>query len=169
MRIKNTLKNHLSPQQMTMLKKPVMYARYAKSMVKHTYGTRRENKKLVDSIKTYSLPGKHVFFGYYDLQQFDKKEKRLLVHVLDAQKCNPATDLVDLMYIDCATGKFMPITSTKAWSWQQGSRLRWHTTKENCVLFNAAEDGHYVTVAWNIETHKQETVYPMAFYVLRQI
>lgn len=164
MGIKNLLKDHLSPQQMTMIKKPVMYARYCKSILKHTYGTRKENENLVDSVKTYSMPGKHVFFGYYDLQQFDKKQKRLLVHVLDAKKCTPAKDSVDLMYIDCATGKFMPITSTRAWSWQQGSRLRWHPTKENCVLFNAVEDDHYSTAVWNIESGKKEAVYPMAFY-----
>lgn len=164
MGIKSMLSSHLSPQQMTKIKKPVMYARYAKSIMKHTYGLREVNKDFVDDIKTYSMQGKHVFFGYYDLQQFDKAKKRLLVHVLDAQKCDPSKDSIDLMYIDRATGDFFPITSTRAWSWQQGSRLRWHPMKENCVLFNAVEGKRYATVVWNIETEKKETVYPMAFY-----
>ena len=164
MGIKSVLASHLSPQQMTMIKKPVMYARFAKSKAKKTYGAIKENKDLVSGIKTYSMPGKHVFFGYYDLQQFDKDEKRLLVHVLDAQKCDPSKDAVDLMYIDCATGEFKPITSTNAWSWQQGSRLRWHPIEKDCVLFNAVEGDHYSTVVWNIQTGKKVTSYPMAFY-----
>lgn len=164
MGVKDMLKSHLSPKEMTILKKPVMYARYVKSMAKHTYGMRKENKELVEAVQTYSMQGKHVFFGYYDLQQFDKAEKRLLVHVLDAKKCDPSKDSVELMYIDWLTGKFTPIASSRAWSWQQGSRLRWHPTKESCVMFNTVENDHYATVVWNIENNKKEMVYPVAFY-----
>ena len=164
MGIKSILSSHLSLQQMTMIKRPVMYIRYAKSKLKKTYGLRKENKDIVAGVKSYSVVGKHVFFGYYDLQQFDKNEERLLVHVLDAQNCDPSRDPIELMYIERNTGKFVPITSSKAWSWQQGSRLRWHPTKEDYVLFNAVENGHYATIVWDIKNGCKETSYPRAFY-----
>lgn len=163
MDIKRILKSHLSPKQMKAVKSLYMQVRYLSSRISKKYGMIKENTTIINRLTSFSLPNKHVFFGYYDLQQFDKDHKRLLVHVLDKKKCDPATDDAELFYIDYESGKFVPITRTKAWSWQQGSRLRWHPTKNNTILFNDFEDGHYVSVEWDL-TSNQKKVYPLPFY-----
>lgn len=164
MGIKSLLSSYLSPKQMTMIKKPFMYTRYVESRIKKKYGLIEVNKDAVEDIKIYSIAGKHLFFGYYDLQQYDTKKERLLVHALDSEKCDPMRNPIDLMYINCKDGKMIPITSTKAWSWQQGARLRWHPLRSDCVLFNAVEENHYATIVWNIVEGIKIASYPIAFY-----
>jgi len=97
----------------------------------------------VTNLKSYSLNKKNVFFGYYDLCQFNSDGSRLLAHVT-GQNADPMTDPAEIIWIDAVNGEFHAIAETKAWCWQQGARLRWHPTLENAVLFNDLEGNRYV-------------------------
>ena len=89
----------------------------------------------------YSLPGHHVFFGYYDLQQI--QDGKLLVTTVP---CGAKTDRdpATLRWVDMDHGTFHDIATTRAWCWQQGCRLRWHPTQPDTVLYNDVDGDRYV-------------------------
>lgn len=90
----------------------------------------------------YVLPGKNVFFGYYDLPQCNVSGDKLLAHVTGASTGEPA----QIVWFPRGSSVPHPIASTKAWCWQQGARLRWHPLESDTVLYNDVADGRYVTM-----------------------
>lgn len=105
----------------------------------------------------YALPDRHVFFGYYDIQQLSPKGDKLLLTAVPL-KADTRRDPAQLQWVDVATGSYHPIADTRAWCWQQGSRLRWHPVEENVVLYNDVEDGRYVTRSVHLATGEQRTL-----------
>ena len=100
-------------------------------------------------IKTFYQKNKHVFFGYYDIQQINDKEDKLLVHVVE-KKANTQKNKAEIGYYSLKDDNYYPLTSTSAWSWQQGSRLRWWPTNENYICFNDVKDDAYVCKVFDI-------------------
>lgn len=111
----------------------------------------------------FSLPGKHVFFGYYDIQQLNNAQDKMLVTVIP-QKADTKKDAAQLQWVDLATGKYHAIANTWAWCWQQGARLRWHPIQADVVLYNDVENGQYVMRAFDLRQNKEASVYPRAMY-----
>lgn len=89
----------------------------------------------------YTLPDKHVFFGYYDIQQI-RGDKLLLTAI--PRKADTRKDPAELYWVDIPTGEYHLIGQTRAWCWQQGARLCWHPTMDNAVLYNDVEGEAYV-------------------------
>lgn len=110
----------------------------------------------------FSLPDKHVFFGYYDIPQL-QDDKLLLTAV--SRKADPRKDAAQLYWVDISTGEYHKIGQTRAWCWQQGARLRWHPALESTVLYNDLEDGHYVCRLHSLENGRISTM-PRALYDL---
>lgn len=92
----------------------------------------------------YSIKDKHVFFGYYDIDQFSSDESKILVHCVD-KKADPKVDKAQIGYFNLGDKSYHMLGNTDAWCWQQGSRLRWHPQKKNRVIFNDFNENHYVT------------------------
>ncbi|MCD8019184.1 MAG: hypothetical protein LUF92_06245 [Clostridiales bacterium] len=111
----------------------------------------------------FSRKDKHVFFGYYDISQFDAAEKKFLVHCVkkgaDAHK-----DKAELGFYTVDTCKYTPFASTDAWCWQQGARLRWHPYDTSVVLFNDVDKGRYVTRLFDIKKRREVRVLCDALY-----
>lgn len=95
------------------------------------------------SCKIFSKRKENVFFGYYDLKQFNSNGDKLLAHVTP-YKANPNEDDAEIVWIDPVTSEFHTIAKSRAWSWQQGSRLRWHPLLSDTCLYNDLEDSEYV-------------------------
>ena len=112
--------------------------------------------------KVYSIPGKHVFFGYYDIKQENRAGDKLLVHVLDKNASIGITP-VTIAYIDKTNGKFETLTQSNAWSWQQGSRLRWSNKKPDEIYFNNYDNG-YCCELWDVNEKKLKRRFTRAFY-----
>ena len=69
--------------------------------------------------------GYHYFFGYYDLQPFDSKERKHLCHRVPFMDRLPGPDdAAQLGEIDLETGEFTGFARTTAWNFQQGAMLR---------------------------------------------
>ena len=85
--------------------------------------------------KLYSIKNKNVFFGYYDLQQYNSEATKILAHVVD-KNANPSKDEAMLVWFDVFNGNMHEIAKTKAWCWQQGARLRWNPLDENEIIYN---------------------------------
>ena len=103
------------------------------------------------SVKKFRKQGSNVFFGYYDLCQFDRKGEKLLAHIV-TKHADPKSDNAEIVWIDPVTSEFHHISETGAWSWQQGSRLRWHPTVNDVVLFNDLANGRYILNQKNLMT-----------------
>ncbi len=114
--------------------------------------------------KRYAEKGKNVFFGYYDLSQYDSEGKRLLAHVV-RRGADPSRDPADIVWYDVSDGKSHTVAQTKAWCWQQGARLRWHPLDNNKILYNDLVNGRYVLKSRDINT-SAEMVVSRALYDL---
>lgn len=110
----------------------------------------------------YSLPEEHVFFGYYDLQQLSPGGDKLLVTTVP-RKAVTGRDSARLRWVDVVSGQFHDIAATRAWCWQQGSRLRWHPTLPDTVLYNDVEGDRYVCRVFDLHKGIIQTL-PRALY-----
>ncbi len=100
----------------------------------------------------------HFFFGYYDLQPFDSKGKYHLAHRVDfMDRLHEKDDEAEIGIIELATRKYTPLTTTKAWNFQQGAMLQWNPAKPDSeIIYNALVDGQYVAVTEDINTGKKK-------------
>lgn len=94
--------------------------------------------------RTFSIPGHHLFFGYYDLQQIRPDLSRMLVHKV-LRGATPVSDPAGIGWIDLGDGSYQELATTRAWCWQQGSRLRWADGDSTRILFNDVEGDTYCT------------------------
>ena len=116
-----------------------------------------------ENCKIYEDNSKHVFFGYYDIQQFNKAQDKLLLTKVN-RNAETKKDAAELLWIDMKNEEEHSITNTSAWCWQQGARLRWHPFENDVVLFNDCVEGHYITRLWNIVDNKETGRFPRAIY-----
>ena len=61
-------------------------------------------------------------------------------------------------------GKVQAVDSTRAWNFQQGSRLQWLPGRTDTIAFNAIENGRAVSVMRNIASGERR-VLPASIYV----
>ena len=108
----------------------------------------------------YSLPDRHVFFGYYDIPQY--QDGKLLVTTVPL-KARTARDTARLCWVEEDTGIFHQIAGTRAWCWQQGSRLRWHPVLPDTVMYNDVDGDRYVCRVVHLEKGQLQ-VHPRALY-----
>ncbi len=112
----------------------------------------------------YHLADHNVFFGYYDLQQYDEKGEKLLAHVVK-KGADTSKDKAKLVWFDSADGSMHEFASTQAWCWQQGARLRWHPKEKNVVLYNDKEGNEFVLKSTNLIDGKTEILSPALYDV----
>jgi len=91
----------------------------------------------IENVREFSIKGKDIFFGYYDLESLSIDKKKLLSHVID---CNVAI----VGYFDTDTQEFHAVADTKAWNWQMGARLRWYVSGES-ILFNDFDGEKFIS------------------------
>lgn len=141
MHVKNLIKKILTKKSVERLKKIKRYPRWIYFHINGSFKSLSfcETRQYT----VYHIKNKNIFFGYYDLQQYDRNLEKILAHVVD-RNANTAQDSASLVWFK--TGDCTPheITQTHAWCWQQGARLRWHPIEENTILYNDFEDGKYV-------------------------
>lgn len=114
------------------------------------FGTKFESKEIKSK-------GKHVFFGYYDITPFGK-DGNVLFHEIDEKN-----DVASIGLYNIENNEKKYLANTKAWNWQQGSRLRWHPTKSDVVVFNDFNGIHYISREISINDNK-ELVHPFPIY-----
>ena len=95
---------------------------------------------------------RNIWFGYYDISPFRPSDaSQVLMHGNNlAAHVSPAIrHSTDICLFNRRTGKLRKLDSTKAWNWQQGSRLQWLDDRH--VIFNQY-DGALHAVRLNVET-----------------
>src|SRR5690554_1380353 len=74
-------------------------------------------------VRILALPGRHVFFGYYDVNPFSSDSSKLLaISALHGLEAPTPDSKVDIGVFDLAddASRFTRVASSSAWCWQQG-------------------------------------------------
>ena len=107
------------------------------------------------SVAVFSLPGAHLFFGYYDVSQFSRDENLLLATAAPLINRTPAAgECLRLGFYDLDEKNpgFREFASTSMWCWQQGCRLQWYPfdVGSATVLYNDIVAGSYGCVIQDV-------------------
>ncbi len=118
----------------------------------------------------YSVPGHHVFFGYYDITPFNPKETRILANKLPPINRTPKPDdSLSVGYFNLHEGsKFVEVGRTETWCWQQGCRLQWFPSGEGkeLAIYNKFLDGAYGSVVQDMSDGRIFRQYADPIYAL---
>lgn len=99
----------------------------------------------------------HYFFGYYDLQPFDKDCRRHLAHrTTFVDRVPDAGDPVELGYITLADRVFHKLAESHAWNFQQGALLQWFD--DDHIIYNDFRDGRYCSVIKAVATGSERLI-----------
>lgn len=117
-------------------------------------------KNTLKPVKIISDKDSYCFFGYYDLQPFDKSDRYHLCHrVSFFDRLPDKNDVCELGYIDTENGKFLKLSETTAWNFQQGALLRWYGN--DSIVYNVRGKNGFQTEIKNIYTGKSRRL-PLA-------
>ena len=103
---------------------------------------------------------KSHWFAYYDKLQFDPTGRYALGMEVDFQHRSPRPDdaitigMVDLQDND----RWIPLSRSTAWCWQQGCMLQWRPGSKTEILFNDRQSGRYVCHVLDVKTQAKRTI-----------
>lgn len=92
-----------------------------------------------------------TFFGYYDINPFQKNKILYLIK-------NKKENFANIIIKDLENGNDKIIGKTSAWNWQQGARVRWCPNRPNCIMYNDFENNQFVTKIVNILNKNIEVI-----------
>jgi hypothetical protein len=133
-------------------------------------GPRVPGEKLPHGLERYGLPGRQVFFGYYDVTPFDATSERILAISAPNHNRTPrAGEEAEVGYFTRATPRrFRKLGATSAWCWQQGCRLQWFPRTEggrnNQVIYNIATPSGFGSVIRDSEHGTELIRFDRALY-----
>ena len=116
--------------------------------------------------KVFSTPkNENHFFGYYDVSQMSKDNKKILTIKIDDIGILPtAKKKYEIYCFDIEKNEKKFLTTTSTINFQQGCRLQWLGPDFNTkVIFNDYMNGEYVSKIFDIETMKFE-ILPFPIY-----
>ena len=108
-------------------------------------------------IKRLTPDDAQYFFGYYDLQPFNKSESLHLTHKASFRnRLQVKNDSAEVGFIELSTGKYERIDTTLAWNFQQGAMLQWNSLcPDKEVIYNTLRDGEFCGVVKDIMSGKE--------------
>jgi hypothetical protein len=107
----------------------------------------------------------HYFFGYYDKSPLNSANDKLLACKAGFIDRMPTEhDILKIGYFDWKNSqKFVEITETRTWNWQQGCMLQWFGDGETQIIYNDLVNNKFVTIIFDMDTCKKN-ILPMAYY-----
>jgi len=111
--------------------------------------------RVSQAIQVTDSSKEHFFASYYGINSFDGSERYVTVlqtdlkYKLPENEKEPAT----LGLVDLETNTFIPLTTTRAWNFQQGCMAHWlGTSPDSLIIYNDYRDGKFVSVIMNVHT-----------------
>jgi len=104
----------------------------------------------------------HFFASYYGINSWSNSERYVTVLETDLRyKLPDENDAATLGLVDLENNKFIPLTTTRAWNFQQGCMAHWlATSPDSLIIYNDFRNGRYVSVILNVFTKKEIKVIP---------
>jgi len=99
----------------------------------------------------------HLFASYYGINSFDRSEHYATVLETDLKyKLPDENEPATLGLVDLTSLKFIPLTTTRAWNFQQGCMAHWlGTSPDSLIIFNDLRNGKFISVIMNVHTKKE--------------
>lgn len=137
-----------NPLLFSMMKKGLLYVRYAKSFSEAAPYKGLSKVSALDIVEI-SQKGHHCYFGYYDKSPVNLSGTR--VAYLDVLDKSVPGENANVCIYDLNSKKSKVIGHTTAWNWQQGCMLQWISDTQ--VSYNKYDKalGAYVTMIVNID------------------
>ena len=109
----------------------------------------------------------HHFFGYYDKSPWDKSGRYILANeIAFADRQPEAKDALTVGMVDLKDNdNYIPLGTTTAWSWQQGTMLQWVGAADREVVFNSITDNEPSATVLDVHSAKSRTL-PRPIYAL---
>ena len=109
----------------------------------------------------------NYFFGYYDKSPLSKDGSKLLA-CKSSFINRPVSkgDILEIGYFNWKfPDKFIKITQTEAWNWQQGCMLQWLGESNTKIIYNDIMEEGFVSIVLDIVTNKKSFL-PMSIYAV---
>ncbi len=100
---------------------------------------------------------KRYFFGYYDLAAVSQDGNYHLTHRIDsADRMQTATDRCEIGMIRLGDHGYIPLSTTYAWNFQQGTMLQWNPACPNEeIIYNVSANHGLCTVVQHVHTSEK--------------
>jgi hypothetical protein len=118
--------------------------------------------KISGPVQITSGGKEHFFASYYAINSFDRTERYATVLETDIKFRLPTEhDTATLGIVDLKTNKFIPLTQTHAWNFQQGCMAHWlGTSPDSLIIYNDYRIGRFLSVIMNVHTGKEIKTIP---------
>jgi len=101
--------------------------------------------------------GYNYFFGYYDLQPYDKLGERHLTHrVCFNDRIPEIGDIAEVGYVTLKDKVFHKVATTNAWNFQQGSLLQWFDDEN--IIYNDFREGKFCSIIKNVNDKSERII-----------
>lgn len=109
-----------------------------------------------------SGPKEHLFASYYGINSWDSTQRYATVLETDIQDRLPTEkEPATLGLVDMETMKWIPLTQTRAWNFQQGCMAHWlGTAPDRLIIFNDFRDDRFVSVVMNVHSKEEIRIIP---------
>jgi hypothetical protein len=94
----------------------------------------------------------NTFFGYYDIIPFNSNDEIVYLELPNGSQ------KVNIIFNDSTLKNPKLITTTNAWNWQQGSRLRWFPCSDNKIVFNDFINDKYVCRILDVRNNENKII-----------
>ncbi len=122
------------------------------------------NNEKIENVKKFSCRGYHVFNGYYDYYPISRDKAKLLCQRVKINAETKKNDTEIGYYNINSPKKFIKLTQSKAWCWQQGSRLHWSNLNNDYIYYNDIDENEYCTKVFDFKKNKVIDIIKPALY-----
>jgi hypothetical protein len=107
-------------------------------------------------------PREHLFASYYGITSWNASQRYATVLETSVKSGIPTEDQpATLGLLDMQTNAFVPLTTTRAWNFQQGCMAHWLATDpESLIIYNDLRDGRFVSVIFDVAHRREVRVMP---------
>jgi hypothetical protein len=111
-------------------------------------------------------PGFH-WFGYYDKLQTDPEDRFILGMKTRFEGRSPRPDdVIEIGMVDTKKrNKWIHLSESRSWGWQQGCMLQWIPGSDREIIWNDRQNEFFVSRIMDVKTGKIRTL-PMPVYAL---
>ncbi|SHF21101.1 WD40-like Beta Propeller Repeat [Mariniphaga anaerophila] len=104
----------------------------------------------------------HLFASYYGINSWSANQRYVTILQTDVKHRLPdENDPATLGLVDLETNKFIPLTQTRAWNFQQGCMAHWlSTSPDSLIIYNDFRDDRFVSVIMNVHTKNEIKTIP---------
>ncbi len=104
----------------------------------------------------------HLFASYYGINSFSADQRYATLLETDIKHRLPTeNDPATLGMVDLQTQEFIPLTTTRAWNFQQGCMAHWlGTSPDSLIIYNDLRKGKFVSIIMNVHTKKEVKTIP---------